>query len=405
MNYDQTLDYLFKQLPMYQREGKQAFKKDLSNTLALCSILNHPEQQFKSIHIAGTNGKGSTAHMLSSILQEAGYKTGLYTSPHLKDFRERIRINGQMIAQEEVIKFVHEFQDEFEAIKPSFFEWTVALAFFIFAKEKVDIAVIETGLGGRLDSTNVIHPELSIITNIGFDHVDLLGDTLEKIAFEKAGIIKKDTPVIVVNHSGQKEVFKAKAAQENAPITFVNEIDQTISLSSDLKGNYQTENIKGVYSAYLKLNEMGWNISLDQLQKGLQRVISNTQLRGRWEILQQNPTIIAETAHNKEGLILALQQLKTLPAKQLHFVIGFVKDKKIEDILELFPKDACYYFCEAQIPRALNHIALLEQASQLGLSGNSFASVKEALSAAKHRAETTDIIYIGGSNFVVAEAL
>ncbi|MBL4707398.1 MAG: bifunctional folylpolyglutamate synthase/dihydrofolate synthase [Flavobacteriales bacterium] len=405
MTYEQTLDYQFKQLPMYQREGKKAFKKDLSNTLALCSILEQPEQQFKSIHIAGTNGKGSTAHMLSSVLQEAGYKTGLYTSPHLKDFRERIRVNGQMISKEEVIEFVHEFQAKFAAIHPSFFEWTVVLAFHIFAKEKVDIAVIETGLGGRLDSTNVINPELSIITNIGFDHIDLLGDTLEKIATEKAGIIKTNTPVVVVNHSGQKDVFAEKAAKERAPITFSDELEVDTNLTSDLKGNYQAENIKGIYTVYLKLKEMGWNISMDQLQNGLQNVGSNTQLRGRWDILQHKPTIIADTAHNKEGLKLALHQLKTLNADQLHFVIGFVKDKNIEEILQLFPKSASYYFCEAKIPRALNHVALHEKATQIGLKGNSFTSVVEALSAAKREAQTADIIYVGGSSFVVAEVV
>jgi len=405
MNYKQTLEYLFEQLPMYQRQGKSAYKKDLTNTLALCKILGNPQEQFKSIHIAGTNGKGSSAHMLASVFQESGYKTGLYTSPHLKDFRERIRINGAMISKEQVVDFVANFDTQFSTISPSFFEWTVALAFHCFALEKVDIAIIETGLGGRLDSTNIIQPELCLITNIGFDHMDMLGNTLREIAGEKAGIIKAKTPVVISNDSGQKNVFQEKAKELESTIVFANEMDFKYSLSSDLTGNYQKENIKGVYVACLEAIKLGWNLSNDSIMRGLSNVVQNTNLRGRWEILQHNPQIIVDTAHNKEGLQIALDQLQNLTAKRYHFVIGFVKDKKVEELLQLFPKEANYYFCQASVPRALPIIELKPIADSLGLNSQYFSTVKDAFLKAKSECQDFEIVFVGGSNFVVAEIL
>lgn len=405
MNYTQTLDFLFKQLPMYQNEGKTAFKKDLNNTMALCEILQNPQHQFKSIHIAGTNGKGSTAHMLASVFQEAGYKTGLYTSPHLKDFRERIRINGKMIRKKSVVNFVKQHQHQFAFIKPSFFEWTVALAFHTFAQEGVDIAIIETGLGGRLDSTNVINPELSIITNVGLDHTDLLGETPDLIAREKAGIIKHQTPVVICDDSGQKQIFEKVAKEQAAPAYFTNEIKLNVELKTDLLGHYQAQNSKGVYHAWFLLRKLGWKISFPQFEKGLMNVVRNTQLRGRWEILGHHPLIIAETAHNEDGLKAALNQLYTYIDKQVHFVLGFVKDKKLNEVLKLFPSEGKYYFCQAKVPRALNVKELEEIANQFGLVGNSFNTVQAAYNEAKELANSSDIIYVGGSNFVVAEVL
>jgi len=404
MNYKQTLDYLFKQLPMYQRQGKSAYKKDLTNTLALCKILNNPQQKFKSIHIAGTNGKGSSAHMLASIFQEAGYKTGLYTSPHLKDFRERIRINGEMISENQVVDFVSDYEDQFVNIHPSFFEWTVALAFHCFAIEEVDIAIIETGLGGRLDSTNIVQPELCLITNIGFDHMDMLGNTLKEIAGEKAGIIKANTPVIISNHSGERQVFEQKAKELDSPIVFVNEMNRTVSYESDLTGIYQKENIRGVYFTCLEAKKLGWNLPNEAIKRGLLNVVKNTNLRGRWETLQKNPFVIADTAHNKEGLQLALSQLEALQAGQNHFVIGFVKDKNVEEVLQLFPKNADY-FCQAEVSRALpiNDLRLISK--KMGFKGHYFNTVKEAFKAAKSNCQEAEIVYVGGSNFVVAEIL
>ncbi|MDB4082826.1 bifunctional folylpolyglutamate synthase/dihydrofolate synthase [Vicingaceae bacterium] len=405
MNYKQTLDYLFKQLPMYQRQGKSAFKKDLSNTISLCKILENPQNKFKSIHVAGTNGKGSSAHMIASIFQEASYKTGLYTSPHLKDFRERIRINGNMISGNQVVDFVAEYENQFKNINPSFFEWTVALAFHCFATEKVDIAIIETGLGGRLDSTNIIQPELCLITNIGFDHMDMLGNTLKEIAGEKAGIIKANTPVIVSNHSGQRQVFEEKAKELGSPIIFTDEMDTIPSFESDLTGTYQKENIRGIYFTCLEAKKLGWNLPVESIKRGFLKVVKNTHLRGRWEILQENPVIIADTAHNKEGLQLVLSQLQALNAKQYHFVIGFVKDKNVEEVLQLFPKNANYYFCKADIPRALpiNDLKLIT--NKLGYEGHYFNTVKEAFELAKTNCQEAEIVYVGGSNFVVAEIL
>ncbi len=405
MTYEETLEYLFRQLPMYQRQGKSAYKKDLTNTLALCEVLKNPHDKFKSIHIAGTNGKGSSAHMLASIFQEAGYKTGLYTSPHLKDFRERIRINGEVISKTSVVDFVKKYDEKFKSISPSFFEWTVALAFDSFAEEKVDIAIIETGLGGRLDSTNIINPEICLITNIGFDHMDMLGDTLTAIAGEKAGIIKKSVPVVVSNHSGEREVFKRKAEEMQAPVVFANEIEYIPKLASDLDGNYQRENIKGVYLTCQLAIQQGWKVSDEQLKKGLLNVKKNTNLRGRWDVLKERPLIIADTAHNKEGLSIALEQLLQLSHETLRFVIGFVKDKDIETVLQLFPKNATYYFCQANVPRALAVEDLKQIAERIGYKGSYYKTVNAAFNEAKKNQQNADIIYVGGSNFVVAEIL
>ena len=379
----QRLNTSSSSFPCIKKEGKVAYKKDLSNTLALCNLLNQPQKRFKSIHIAGTNGKGSTAHMISSVFQEAGFKTGLYTSPHLKDFRERIRINGEMVSKDRVINFVDNYKSDFEKIQPSFFEWTVAFAFDVLAHEKVDIAIIETGLGGRLDSTNVISPELSVITNIGLDHTQFLGDTLELIAKEKAGIIKEETPVVVVNTSSQKQVFKTIANAKNAPLHLTESLNRAPSLQSDLKGSYQKENIKGVYHTWFILRKMGWKISFPQLENGLKNVVKNTGLRGRWETLSKSPLIIAETAHNKEGLTIALNQLMQLEHDTIYFVLGFVNDKEIDQLLSLFPYDAKYYFCQANVPRALAVEELDQKAQKHQLFGKNFPKRSRSLSSRK----------------------
>jgi len=404
-SYQETLDYLFKQLPIYQRQGAKAFKKDLGNIKALSKLLDRPEQKFKSIHIAGTNGKGSTAHMLASIFQSAGYKTGLYTSPHLKDFRERIRINGQMIPEKEVIHFVADYQTEFEAIQPSFFEWTVALAFHYFRNNEVDIAIIETGLGGRLDSTNILQPILSIITNVSLDHMDILGDTLDKIAFEKAGIIKKGIPIIIGKSSGEREIFESKAMDVSAPIEFCEDFKDYPKLQTDLLGNYQDSNLRTVYLSWLKLQELGWRVNQIDFTKGLNQVVQNTGLRGRWEILSDRPKVIADIAHNEEGLINILKQIKAESKEQLHFVLGFVNDKNVFDLLKMFPKEASYYLTQANIPRALNLLELEKMAVQLNFNYQIYSSVNQAKNAAIKAAKAEDLVYIGGSTFIVAEAL
>ena len=403
--YQETLDYLFEQLPIFQREGKKAYKKDLGNIRALCSMLNDPQNTFESIHIAGTNGKGSTAHMLASVFHEAGYKTGLYTSPHLKDFRERIRINGEMIEEERVIKFVEFHQEKFNAIQPSFFEWTVALAFDHFNQEKVDIAVVETGLGGRLDSTNILSPELTVITNVSFDHMDVLGDSLNKIALEKAGIIKGETPVIIGNDSGQANIFKEKAAQKKAPINFAQKKPIAEGLTTDLKGEYQKENLQTVYWAWWELRKLGWKISYPQLLKGLVSVVKNTALRGRWEVLSSAPFTVADIAHNESGIKGIVEQIKQFNKKKLHLVIGFVNDKNVEELFQLFPKEAHYYLTQASIPRALPLKELTKLAKKREVNFTAYSSVKEAYKAAQSTAQKEDMIYIGGSTFVVAEAL
>lgn len=405
MNYPETLDYLFGQLPMYQRIGNAAYKANLDNTYRLSEILNHPEKQFKSVHIAGTNGKGSTSHMLASVLQEAGYKVGLYTSPHLKDFRERIKINGEMISENEVIDFVEEYKKEFEKIQLSFFEWTVGLAFHYFAKQKVDIAIVETGLGGRLDSTNIVTPEVAIITNISMDHTQFLGDSLTKIAAEKAGIIKPTIPVIIGETQPEiKHVFIEKANQLNAPIQFADELSFK-EYESDLKGIYQQQNKKTVVSTIHELQTLGWDIAEKHIIKGLQSVVKNTGLMGRWQVLNNQPLTVCDTGHNEAGITLILTQINQQLFEKLHVVLGVVNDKDITNILQLLPKYATYYFCQAKIPRALEASILAEKATAIGLSGTTFSSVDAAYKAAQKNANTNDMIFIGGSTFVVAEVV
>lgn len=426
MTYQATLEYLYTQLPMFTRQGEKAYKKDLHNTLALCEALGNPQQKFKSIHIAGTNGKGSTSHMLAAILQQAGYKTGLYTSPHIKDFGERIRINGNMIAQQFVVDFVERTKKITASIEPSFFELTVAMAFEYFAQQQIDIAVIETGLGGLLDSTNVITPKLSVITNIGFDHVNILGNTLEAIAFQKAGIIKKNVPVVIGEYLPEtKPVFEAKAKQENASIVFASdlfEIENAQQLNLlhctvkdtgnfkssdfdlDLTGAYQLKNLKTVLASVKKLTELGYKISDEPVKIALSQVKQLTGMRGRWDILQTNPTVIQDVAHNPDGIKQVLEQLKnTYPAAQLHFVLGFVKDKDVAYVLELFPQNARYYFTNAHIPRALPAAELESMALEKGLTGNCFDNVNDAIASAKANALNNDVVMICGSFFIIAE--
>ena len=398
MNYKDTLKYLFSQLPMYQRTGAAAYKKDIGNIIEACNFLDNPHKKFKSIHIAGTNGKGSTAHLISSILQEAGFKTGLYTSPHLKDFRERIKINGVKINENDVISFVTTNKKNFEKINMSFFEYTVALAFDHFAKEKVDIAIIETGLGGRLDSTNIISPEISVITNIGYDHMNLLGNTLEQIAIEKAGIVKEKTPVLIGRKQIETEtVFEEKASQKNTSVFYAKQNEVKFNVP-----NYQKENINTSISA---IKILDWKISNQKINDGIKNVNQNTGLRGRWETLSKNPKIICDTGHNVDGISNIINQLKQIKFNKLHIVFGTVNDKKINDILNLLPKDAKYYFCKAKIDRALNADKLKSIANEYKLIGESFESVEKALLNAKNNAKKEDLIFIGGSTFVVAEVI
>ena len=402
MTYKEILDWMFVQLPMYQNDGSTAFKKDLTNILALSKELGFPEQKFKSIHVAGTNGKGSTSHMLASILQEAGYKVGLYTSPHLKNFTERIRINGVEISEEKVTEFINGNKDFLEQQKMSFFEMTVGLAFDYFASEKVDIAIIEVGLGGRLDSTNSITPEVAVITNIGLDHTQFLGETLPEIAFEKAGIIKKNIPVVIgEEQAAVKGVFIAKAAKEGAPIYFASDASETYI--SDLVGDYQIQNSKTAVAAIKILK--GYQVSKENITNGLLNVVKNTNLKGRWQVLQEQPKVICDTAHNKEGLSIVLKQLKKQPFKKLHIVLGVVADKKLETILPLFPSSADYYFCKPAISRGLSEAVLEANAKKFDLLGKKYSSVKLALKSALLNANQEDIIYVGGSTFVVAEII
>ena len=403
MTYPETLQWMYDQLPMYHRVGNQAFKKDLTNTLAFTQILGNPHGQFKSIHVAGTNGKGSTSHMLASILQESGYTVGLYTSPHLKDFRERIKINGTCISKREVSSFIGKHKSFLETQGLSFFEMTVGLAFHHFATNKVDIAVIEVGLGGRLDSTNIITPEISIITNIGYDHMNMLGNTLPEIANEKAGIIKKGIPVVI----GEKQVETA-AVFEN----IANDCKASLSFASDnhkqippyeLKGNYQVHNVKTVLTALEILHLKGWNCNQQAIERGLMQTVSNTGLQGRWQKLGDNPLVICDTAHNKDGLRYTMQQIKEQSYEHLHMVIGVVNDKDLDAVLPLFPQNATYYFCQPNIPRALNKDILQLKAKKYGLEGKTYKSVEQAFATAKKNANIHDFIYIGGSTFVVAE--
>lgn len=405
MNYQDTVNWMFQQLPMYQNKGNSAFKKDLTNTIKLAQHLGHPEDGFKSIHVGGTNGKGSTSHMLASILQEAGYKVGLYTSPHLKDFRERIRINGKVISKQFVIGFIKRNQSFFEANSLSFFEMTVGMAFDYFAKQKVDIAVVEVGMGGRLDSTNIITPELSVITNIGFDHTQFLGNTLEAIAGEKAGIIKENIPVVIgETHSETQSVFIDKAKEKHAEVYFADQlIDET--LESDLKGAYQVHNKKTVLQSIKVLKALGYSIADKHIKEGLLNVMANTGLQGRWQIIGNAPKIVADTAHNKDGLTSTMQQLKKEDFNVLHIVFGVVNDKDLDSIIPLLPKEAIYYFCKPDVQRGLDSKILQKTFKKNKLFGNTYKSVLDALSDAKSKANKNDLIYVGGSTFVVAEII
>ena len=402
MTYQETVDWMFSQLPMYQRQGKAAFKKDLTNIIAFCDVLKNPEEKFVSIHVGGTNGKGSTSHIISSILQEAGYKVGLYTSPHLKNFTERIRINGEEIPEKYVADFITKNTLFLKKQQLSFFEMTVGLAFDYFASQKVDIAIVEVGLGGRLDSTNIISPEVSVITNIGYDHTQFLGDTLPEIAFEKAGIIKKNTPIVIGEKQKEvADVFFKKALEMDATISFAS--DKKYDVETDLLGDYQKKNGTTAIHAIKALK--GFTVSDNQLHKGLLNVVKNTNLKGRWQILQVAPRVICDTAHNKEGLHYVMHQLASLPAKKLHIVLGVVTDKKLEEILPLFPQDASYYFCKPNIPRGLNEHELQSKATRFGLLGNTYNSVNEAYLAAISNAEKEDVVFVGGSTFVVGEVV
>ncbi|NDK54343.1 bifunctional folylpolyglutamate synthase/dihydrofolate synthase [Pontibacter fetidus] len=426
MTYQETLDYLYQQLPMFQRIGNAAFKKSLDNIIALCNALGNPQHTYKTIHVGGTNGKGSSSHMLAAILQEAGYKTGLYTSPHLKSFTERVRVNGIELPQQYLIDFVENYKLLFEEVQPSFFEMTVALAFQYFADEKVDVAVIEVGLGGRLDSTNIITPEASLITNIGFDHQALLGNTLQEIAGEKAGIIKPNIPATISLKQPETEsVFKAKAAEVNAPLYFATDtysvalkshsLEQQVfdvyrsdelylaDLKLDLTGIYQRYNLPGVLQTIELLKERGFLITEEAIRSGLANTKQLTGLKGRWQVLNYSPLTICDTGHNVDGINQILAQLQSLQPKQVHFVFGAVNDKDITNILEMLPKNYSYYFCQASIPRALPVTELQQQADKVGLRGKSYSSVAEAVQAARENAAPDEVIFIGGSTFLVAE--
>ena len=427
MTYQETLDYMFAQLPMYQRIGAAAYKANLDNTIELDNLVGNPHKKFKSIHIAGTNGKGSTSHYLASILMEAGYKVGLYTSPHLVDYRERIRVNGEMIEEDYVVNFISNNKKHFERIKPSFFEMSVALAFRYFADKNTDIAIVETGLGGRLDSTNIITPILSIITNIGYDHVQFLGNTLKAIASEKAGIIKSDIPIIIGEYTNEtKSVFEEKAFELNAPVYFAQEsyefsekeisykngilsaiykskLNSFPKIESPLLGAYQFNNIRTVLTACEKLT----SLSLSQLHiyNGIKNVVSNTHFEGRWQILQNQPLVICDIGHNEDGIKTNMEQLEHIEYQKLHLVIGVVNDKDVDTMLNLLPLKANYYYCRASIPRALDENLLGEKGISYNRKGEIFATVELAINTAKQNANTDDIIYIGGSAFVVADAL
>jgi dihydrofolate synthase / folylpolyglutamate synthase len=431
MSYQKTIDFLFSQLPMYHRVGASAYKADLNNTIELLALIGDPQHSFRSIHVAGTNGKGSVSHMLASILQECGMRVGLYTSPHLRDFRERIRVNGQMISRHKVVKFVHDHQESFQQIKPSFFEMTVAMAFDHFREEKTDICVIEVGMGGRLDSTNVLTPLLSVITNISFDHMAFLGHTLELIAAEKAGIIKEGIPVVIGETAAEtKPIFLHHAQTRNSPIIFADDrfasqISARLSVKEELlvldisrdkepylKGlltpfaaTYQQKNIITVLACCEQLSALGIPIDREVAAKGILNVVRNTGLMGRWQVLSHSPLTICDTGHNTAGLREVLAQIRETKHRQLHFVFGLVNDKETEPILEMLPQDAVYYFCKADIPRGLDAHDLKSLAMNHGLHGKSYPSVKEAYLCARKAADPEDLVFVGGSTFVVAEVI
>ena len=403
MNYKDTVEWMFEQLPMFQQLGVSAYKKDLTNTLKLASHLNHPENTFKTVHVGGTNGKGSTSSLIASVLQQAGYKVGLYTSPHLLDFRERIRINGEEISKEFVVDFIENNKSFLEANKLSFFEMTVGMAFQYFSHQKVDVAIIEVGLGGRLDSTNIITPLLSVITNIGWDHMNLLGNTLEEIAFEKAGIIKENIPVVIGEFTNEtRKVFEKEAKLKNAPIYFASTIDDIPELDSDLKGNYQVHNKKTAYQA-LQLLKNHFSIADDNIIKGFLSVEKNTGLKGRWTVLSEKPLIVADTAHNKNGLEIVMTQVRQQKFDKLFMVFGVVNDKDIDSILPYLPKNAEYFVAKPNVPRGLEAVILKDKLTANGFNATTFNSIPEAFQYAKKQATINDMIYIGGSTFVVAE--
>lgn len=405
MKYEEVTAWMFSRLPMYQQQGGVAYKKDLSRTELFAAHLGHPETKFKSIHVGGTNGKGSTAHMLAAVLQEAGYKVGLYTSPHLKDFRERIKINGAQIPENFVIDFIHEQKLFLERHQLSFFEMTVGMAFSYFEKENVDIAIVEVGLGGRLDSTNIITPEVSVITNIGLDHTQFLGDTLQEIATEKAGIIKENVPAIIGETQDEiQSIFKEKAKIVNADLFFADATEHQVFPCS-LLGEYQQKNIKTAVQTLSVLKSKGFIVDEHQIKKGLMKVQSSTGLRGRWEVLSKNPKVICDTAHNKEGLTLVLNQLHKESYKTLHIVLGMVRDKAVEDLVDLFPKYAVYYFCSPALERGMKVDTLAQIFKAKDYQGQTYSSVNEAFNSAKQHATPQDLIFVGGSTFVVAEVL
>jgi len=429
MTYAETVDYLFSMLPAYHRIGKPAYKGNLDNTLELDHAFGHPHRQFRTIHVAGTNGKGSVSHMTASVLQEAGYRTGLYTSPHLKDFRERIRVNGIMIGEDEVVRFVEEHDSLIRRVSPSFFELTVAMAFDYFAREKVDVAVIEVGMGGRLDSTNIITPVLSVITNIGHDHMEFLGNTLAAVAGEKAGIIKEGVPVVIgETQDDTRDVFRQRAGELNAPLTFADQLylcemgvigtdsemrhfaltgpgdGVRIKSVTPLGGLAQQKNIQTVAAVAEALSD-GFGLNREHFLKGVAAVVTNTGLMGRWQVLSRSPLTVCDTGHNLEGLEYVIRQVLATPKERLHMVLGFVSDKDLASVLPLFPRDAVYYFTRASVPRALDEKVLKETAEGYGLSGEAWPSVPEAVAEARAAAGPRDMIFIGGSTFVVADAL
>ncbi len=429
MNYPQTCKYLFDKLPMYQRIGGAAYKADLTNTIELCGLLGNPHQKFKSVHIAGTNGKGSTSHIIASVLQEAGYKTGLYTSPHYKDFRERIKVNGQMIPEKVVVGFIKKWKGDFEKIGLSFFEMTVGLAFSFFEDEKVDVAVVEVGLGGRLDSTNIITPEVSVITNIGMDHMRFLGNSLPEIAGEKAGIIKPKTPVVIGETQDEvKHVFIEKAAQNQAPISFADQgftviasIDlpgkpQTVDvlkggkvfldgLAFPLFGSFQLKNLITALKSIETLTKEGFEIPVAAQKRGIESIIQNTGFQGRWQVIGKNPKVIADSGHNLDGIKQVIQNIDGLSYNKLRIVFGVVNDKALGDILKILPQYATYYFCKANIPRGLDAGLLQDEANKFGLSGEAYPTVKGAYKTALEDSNENDLIFVGGSTFVVAEVI
>ena len=429
MNYNQTIQFLYSQLPAYHRIGKAAYKNDLQNTLELDKYLGEPHSRYKTVHIAGTNGKGSVSHMIASVLMEAGYKTGLYTSPHLKDFRERIKVNGELITKTAVKSFVERHSPFLMSLKPSFFEMTVAMAFEYFAEKGVDIAVIETGLGGRLDSTNIINPVLSVITNIGHDHMDLLGDSLIKIAKEKAGIIKKGIPVVISETQAESEnVFLEKARETESEIYFadknftcsLNDMDYKtgkriysvmdkfsnvfFSGGISIGGDYQSKNIQAVFQAFTALKGIV-KFTEEDILEGISKAVTNTLFMGRWQIIGRKPLVICDTGHNREGLEYVVNQLEAIHKRKLHIVFGFVIDKDLDSVLPLFPSSAAYYFTKASVPRALDEKILMAEAARWDLRGRCFPDVKSAVAAARADASENDLIFIGGSTFIVADAL